>query len=210
MIIFFVRSILTFALPIPSPPLLLFLSISKQQREGIVVGEQQVTLDFKASEVNDILRSLRVEDDHGGVVSNITYETTKQLIANGYPQFISFIIFKLCSFPLFLHWKSFLIDKRRAPIFIPANNSMATIFNHMQGTYTAFCFSIGDFYLNCTSLGVNVKLEKGEESVSGRVIGLTKKTGLYHYLYSFYHLILLGLFIFDSKIHKKKTRHISK
>lgn len=99
-----------------------------------------MTLDFKPAEVNDVLRSLRVSDVHGGVVTNVTYETTKQLITRGYLYNGSNMNGIKLHILFIFNSQSKLTTARRAPLFIPANNSMATIFNYMQGK-SVFLFS---------------------------------------------------------------------
>jgi hypothetical protein len=47
------------------------------ERQGKVAGDVTVDLHFKASEMNDVLKSLTVLDLGGGIVSSISYESTK-------------------------------------------------------------------------------------------------------------------------------------
>ncbi len=47
------------------------------EREGEVHGDEKVDLLFKSTEMNDVLKSLTVLDLSGGIVSSISYESTK-------------------------------------------------------------------------------------------------------------------------------------
>lgn len=47
------------------------------EREGEVEGDAQVDLQFRASEMNDVLKSLTTLDLTSGVIANISYESTK-------------------------------------------------------------------------------------------------------------------------------------
>jgi hypothetical protein len=47
------------------------------ERQGKVSGDATVDLHFKASEMNDVLKSLTVLDLGGGIVASISYESTK-------------------------------------------------------------------------------------------------------------------------------------
>ncbi len=47
------------------------------EREGEVEGDASVDLYFKAAEMNDVLKSLTTLDRTGGVISSISYESTK-------------------------------------------------------------------------------------------------------------------------------------
>lgn len=49
------------------------------ERHGTINGEAAVELSFRASEMNDVLKSLTVLDHDGGVVSSISYESTQPL-----------------------------------------------------------------------------------------------------------------------------------
>ncbi|MEZ4383707.1 MAG: hypothetical protein R3A79_20415 [Nannocystaceae bacterium] len=49
------------------------------ERHGTIAGEASVELSFRASEMNDVLKSLTVLDDGGGAVSSISYESTQPL-----------------------------------------------------------------------------------------------------------------------------------
>jgi hypothetical protein len=49
------------------------------ERHGTIAGEATVELSFRASEMNDVLKSLTVLDDGGGAVSSISYESTQPL-----------------------------------------------------------------------------------------------------------------------------------
>ncbi|MBN1808808.1 MAG: hypothetical protein JW909_07035 [Planctomycetes bacterium] len=49
------------------------------EREGEVDGEAGIDLHFKAGEMNDVLKSLTVFDLGGGVISSISYESTKPI-----------------------------------------------------------------------------------------------------------------------------------
>ncbi|MCA9663904.1 MAG: hypothetical protein KC486_36600, partial [Myxococcales bacterium] len=49
------------------------------ERHGKITGEATVELSFRASEMNDVLKSLTVLDDGGGAVSSISYESTQPL-----------------------------------------------------------------------------------------------------------------------------------
>lgn len=49
------------------------------EREGQVHGDAAIDLHFRASEMNDVLKSLTVLDRHGGLVTSISYESTKPL-----------------------------------------------------------------------------------------------------------------------------------
>lgn len=47
------------------------------EREGEIEGDASITLHFKSNEMNDVLKSLTVLDLSGGIVSSISYESTK-------------------------------------------------------------------------------------------------------------------------------------
>src|SRR5688572_13205217 len=47
------------------------------ERHGTVEGDAAVELHFKASEMNDVLKSLTTLDLDGGLISNVSYESTK-------------------------------------------------------------------------------------------------------------------------------------
>lgn len=47
------------------------------EREGSVEGDASIELQFKASEMNDVLKSLTTLDVDGGAISSISYESTK-------------------------------------------------------------------------------------------------------------------------------------
>ena len=47
------------------------------EREGDVNGDERIDLWFKSDEMNDVLKSLTVLDLSGGIVSSISYESTK-------------------------------------------------------------------------------------------------------------------------------------
>lgn len=47
------------------------------EREGEVQGDEKIDLLFKSTEMNDVLKSLTVLDLSGGIVSSISYESTK-------------------------------------------------------------------------------------------------------------------------------------
>lgn len=49
------------------------------ERHGTITGEAAVELSFRASEMNDVLKSLTVLDHDGGGVSSISYESTQPL-----------------------------------------------------------------------------------------------------------------------------------
>lgn len=49
------------------------------ERHGSITGEAAVELSFRASEMNDVLKSLTVLDHDGGGVSSISYESTQPL-----------------------------------------------------------------------------------------------------------------------------------
>lgn len=49
------------------------------ERHGTITGEAAVELSFRASEMNDVLKSLTVLDLDGGAVSSISYESTQPL-----------------------------------------------------------------------------------------------------------------------------------
>jgi hypothetical protein len=49
------------------------------ERHGTISGEAAVELSFRASEMNDVLKSLTVLDHDGGGVSSISYESTQPL-----------------------------------------------------------------------------------------------------------------------------------
>jgi hypothetical protein len=49
------------------------------ERHGSITGEAAVELAFRASEMNDVLKSLTVLDHDGGSVSSISYESTQPL-----------------------------------------------------------------------------------------------------------------------------------
>lgn len=49
------------------------------ERNGAITGEAAVELSFRASEMNDVLKSLTVIDHDGGAVSSISYESTQPL-----------------------------------------------------------------------------------------------------------------------------------
>lgn len=49
------------------------------ERRGTVSGEASIELSFRASEMNDVLKSLTVLDRDGGSVSSISYESTQPL-----------------------------------------------------------------------------------------------------------------------------------
>lgn len=49
------------------------------ERHGTITGEAAVELSFRASEMNDVLKSLTVLDRDGGGVSSISYESTQSL-----------------------------------------------------------------------------------------------------------------------------------
>jgi hypothetical protein len=49
------------------------------EREGQVKGDAALDLTFKANEMNDVLKSLTLFDLNGGVVSSISYESTKPI-----------------------------------------------------------------------------------------------------------------------------------
>jgi len=49
------------------------------ERHGSITGEAAVELSFRASEMNDVLKSLTVIDHDGGGVSSISYESTQPL-----------------------------------------------------------------------------------------------------------------------------------
>jgi hypothetical protein len=47
------------------------------ERAGKVSGNAKITLQFRVSEMNDVLKSLTIQDLSGGTVSSISYESTK-------------------------------------------------------------------------------------------------------------------------------------
>ncbi|MBT8491832.1 MAG: DUF4139 domain-containing protein [Deltaproteobacteria bacterium] len=49
------------------------------ERRGKVEGEQAVDLAFRTSEMNDVLKSLTVLDLSGGLISSVSYESTKPI-----------------------------------------------------------------------------------------------------------------------------------
>ena len=49
------------------------------ERECSVTGDATLTLTFKQSEVSDVLKSLTVLDEGGGIVSSVSYDSTKPL-----------------------------------------------------------------------------------------------------------------------------------
>lgn len=49
------------------------------EREGMVEGDETITLTFKQNEVSDVLKSLTVLDLHGGHISSVSYDSTKPL-----------------------------------------------------------------------------------------------------------------------------------
>jgi len=49
------------------------------ERHGSIVGEATVELSFRASEMNDVLKSLTALDDGGGAITSISYESTQPL-----------------------------------------------------------------------------------------------------------------------------------
>ena len=48
-------------------------------REGKVNNDSEVKLEFKASQINDVLKSLSVLDLDGGIVSSISYTSQEPL-----------------------------------------------------------------------------------------------------------------------------------
>ncbi|PIE06339.1 MAG: hypothetical protein CSA75_00050 [Sorangium cellulosum] len=49
------------------------------ERQGHVQGDDSIELHFRASEMNDVLKSLTVLDLDGGLVSSVSYESTKPI-----------------------------------------------------------------------------------------------------------------------------------
>ncbi len=49
------------------------------ERHGAIADEATVELAFRASEMNDVLKSLTVLDDGGGAITSISYESTQPL-----------------------------------------------------------------------------------------------------------------------------------
>jgi len=50
------------------------------ERQGQVEGDEALTLSFKTTEMNDVLKSLTVLDLSGGCIRNMSYESTKPMV----------------------------------------------------------------------------------------------------------------------------------
>ena len=55
--------------------------ISYIEREGQVDNDKQIDLYFKASEMNDVLKSLTVMDLNDGIISSISYQANQRFVA---------------------------------------------------------------------------------------------------------------------------------
>lgn len=49
------------------------------ERQGTVQGTQSIALEFNSGQMNDVLKSLLVLDLNGGLISTVTYDTTKPI-----------------------------------------------------------------------------------------------------------------------------------
>jgi hypothetical protein len=66
--------------PLPITKVVLFKhGVGYFEREGQVDGDAAIDLHFKATEMNDVLKSLTVLDLDGGIVSSISYESTRPI-----------------------------------------------------------------------------------------------------------------------------------
>jgi 2-methylaconitate cis-trans-isomerase PrpF len=54
--------------------------VSYVEREGQVVNDSQIELYFRASEMNDVLKSLTVLDLDGGIISSISYQANQRFV----------------------------------------------------------------------------------------------------------------------------------
>jgi hypothetical protein len=125
---------------VPVKTVLLFSSgVGYFEHAGTVRGDGSTELRFKTSQINDILKSLVLQDEGGGRVTNITYPSQD---------------------PLEKTLRSFQVD-------ITANPSLADLLNQLRGARVTIQSQAEK--LNGTILGVELRrkpVDKGEPVVS--------------------------------------------
>ena len=69
-----------FSAEIPVKQIILYKhGIGYFEREGVVAAGEEARLDFKTSDMNDVLKSLTIADNSGGRIAGVRYDSNETL-----------------------------------------------------------------------------------------------------------------------------------